>query len=134
PGRARRGHRGTAERRALRNRSDRFALVLRVARAELQVLPGTAGIRHVEGSVDLGPGLLVDRVDVLGAEYPVKRQRLRVARRERLRVIASRERPLRRARQAVQRIGGAGSQARVGLGNVLGRGLTVALGPADLAV
>src|SRR5215469_12929336 len=111
-----------------------MALVLRVARAELQILPGTAGIRQVERAVQLGPGLLVDGVDILGAEYPAEHQVLRVARREWLGVIGVRNTPVRRTRYPVERVHRTVAEPRLGLGDVLRRALAVALGPADLAV
>src|SRR5262249_54937109 len=88
---------------------------------------------HVPGGIELGPGLLVDGVDVLAAEDPAEGQRPRITRREGLRVIGAGETPVRRTGSSIQRPTGAAALARQGLGDVLRRGLAVAFGPAQLA-
>src|SRR5207244_12585017 len=103
------------ERRALRDRIVRGAIVLDIARTKFQVLP-RAAVEHREAGVDLAPGLLVDDVDVLSAEDPAEAQRRRIAGRERHGVVGRAEIEVRPAANTVHLPSRAVTDARGGLG------------------
>src|SRR5262249_4130002 len=128
-----RGRRRRAESRPLRDRADGAAIMFRVARAEPEVLP-LAAIGDVNGAIELRPGLLIESVDELTAEYPAEGEIFGMTRRKWLRVIDARQSPIHVARDPIQGPEGASADSRSSLRDILRRRLAVTLGPADLPV